>query len=370
MSDIDVRTLTDGGQTAETVAGWIAEFIRGAQRTLDLAQYDFHLGAMTAPIVAAAFADAVARGVAIRIVYDVDSAIPVPVPPPPEPDTRFIASLGVQSRAVAGIPDLMHHKYVVRDGATVWTGSLNWTDDSFSRQENIVAIVQSELLARAFTLNFEELWTKDAVAQTGKVEPRKVEIGAVEVRPWFTPGYGEEIAHRIARAVGKAKRRVRLLSPVLTSGPVLGTLAEAASENRVDLAGCLDATQMQDVLKQWGATGSVTWKLPLLLAVVPGRFSGKASTPWNRSGSPHDFMHAKVLVADDTVFLGSYNLSRSGEMNAENVLEIEDAGLAERMAAFADRGAGELPGDDAAVPQPSQETRSSRGTRRRVSRLL
>ena len=47
-------------------------------------------------------------------------------------------------------------------------------------------------------------------------------------------------------------------------------------------------------------------------------------------------MHAKVVVADDTVFLGSYNLSRSGEQNAENVLELEDAALAERLAAFAD----------------------------------
>ena len=47
-------------------------------------------------------------------------------------------------------------------------------------------------------------------------------------------------------------------------------------------------------------------------------------------------MHAKVTVADDTVFLGSFNLSRSGERNAENVLELEDAGLAARMAAFVD----------------------------------
>ena len=36
-------------------------------------------------------------------------------------------------------------------------------------------------------------------------------------------------------------------------------------------------------------------------------------------------MHAKVTVADDVVFLGSFNLSRSGEENAENVLEIADA---------------------------------------------
>ena len=47
-------------------------------------------------------------------------------------------------------------------------------------------------------------------------------------------------------------------------------------------------------------------------------------------------MHAKVTVADDTVFIGSFNLSHSGETNAENVLEIADAALAERMAGFVD----------------------------------
>jgi phosphatidylserine/phosphatidylglycerophosphate/cardiolipin synthase-like enzyme len=41
-------------------------------------------------------------------------------------------------------------------------------------------------------------------------------------------------------------------------------------------------------------------------------------------------------VADDTVFAGSFNLSRSGEMNAENVLEIHDAELADQLAAFID----------------------------------
>ena len=50
----------------------------------------------------------------------------------------------------------------------------------------------------------------------------------------------------------------------------------------------------------------------------------------------HDFMHAKVTVVDDVVFAGSFNLSRSGEQNAENVLEIEDAELADRLAAFID----------------------------------
>ncbi|MFL5826298.1 MAG: phospholipase D-like domain-containing protein, partial [Thermoleophilaceae bacterium] len=66
-----------------------------------------------------------------------------------------------------------------------------------------------------------------------------------------------------------------------------------------------------------------------------GSFTGKVSTPY-RPGSVHDYMHAKVTVADDTVFAGSFNLSHSGEMNAENVLEIHDAALAERLSAFID----------------------------------
>ena len=48
-------------------------------------------------------------------------------------------------------------------------------------------------------------------------------------------------------------------------------------------------------------------------------------------------MHAKVTVADDVVFTGSFNLSRRGEKNAENMLEIHDAALAERLAAFVDQ---------------------------------
>jgi phosphatidylserine/phosphatidylglycerophosphate/cardiolipin synthase-like enzyme len=47
-------------------------------------------------------------------------------------------------------------------------------------------------------------------------------------------------------------------------------------------------------------------------------------------------MHAKVTVADDYVFTGSFNLSHSGEVNAENVLEIRDSELAERLASFID----------------------------------
>jgi phosphatidylserine/phosphatidylglycerophosphate/cardiolipin synthase-like enzyme len=55
-------------------------------------------------------------------------------------------------------------------------------------------------------------------------------------------------------------------------------------------------------------------------------------------------MHAKVTVADDVTFLGSFNLSHSGELNAENVLEIADPPLADRLAAFVDTIRAKYPG--------------------------
>ena len=309
----------------------MAAFLDGAGHTLDAAQYDFNLGPETAGIVGDAFRRAKARGVETRFVYNVDHGLPIPVPAPPEPDVQLIGSLPVDGRPIAGIPDLMHHKYVIRDGVDVWTGSMNWTDDSWSRQENVVAIVHSEAIAKAYRIDFDQLWTTGDVMKTGFVDPRWDD----GVRAWFTPGHGEDLSTRIAKLIHRAKRRVRIASPVITTGPVLGTLAQVIADGRIDIAGCVDVTQIRDVIRQWQANGNVSWKLPLLERVMAGPFTGKESTPYG-AGTVHDFMHAKVCVCDDTVFVGSFNLSRSGEKNAENVLELEDPAIAERLAGFVD----------------------------------
>jgi phosphatidylserine/phosphatidylglycerophosphate/cardiolipin synthase-like enzyme len=333
---LDVATHTDGGQSAVDVAGRIAEFVREARRSLDFAQYDFHLGPEIAAIVGGAVKEAAERGVEVRFLYNVEHPNPIPVPPPPEPDAKLIASLGVRSRAIAGVPDLMHHKYVVRDDETVWTGSMNWTEDSFARQENVVVTASSLELASRFTANFDELWERGAVERSGFVDTTPVPVGSQQVRTWFTPGHGEGLSHRIAKAIAKARRRVRICSPVITTAPVLGSLAQVISEGKVDVAGCVDRPQIGGVIHQWGVNGNASWKLPLLEQVLAAPFSAKPSTPWQPEGSVHDFMHAKLTVADDTVFTGSFNLSRSGELNAENVLEVTDSELAERLAAYVD----------------------------------
>jgi phosphatidylserine/phosphatidylglycerophosphate/cardiolipin synthase-like enzyme len=279
----------------------------------------------------------------VRLAYNADFRAPIPVPPPPECAPEDVESLPVPTKPIAGIPDLMHHKYAVRDRASVWTGSANWTDDSWSREENVIAVLDSPQLAHAFSLDFEQLWASGNVADTGQVEPRPVEIAGVEVRPWFCPGFGDALSHRIAKHIGRAKRHVRICSPVITAAPVLATLAQVIADGKVDVAGAVDQTQIEEVRDQWGPTGVSSWKLPLLREVVAsGRFAGKRSTLWG-PGTVHDYMHAKITVADDVVFLGSFNLSHSGEQNAENMLEIHDPALAERLAGYVDGVRGRYP---------------------------
>ena len=333
---IEVTTLTPGGQTALSIAEQIAAFLVAAQRSLDLALYDVKLGDHEENLIARALAEAGGRGVSIRFAYNVDHPGPIPVPPPPQNVPDLLESLPVAAKAIPGVPDLMHHKYAVRDADAVLTGSTNWTEDSWTKQENVLARIDSPGIAGAYTRDFEQLWASGVVAESGDVEPTAILVGDATVRAWFTPGRGTALAHRIAHRIGRARHRVRVCSPVITSGPILGTLAQVASDRQVDLAGVVDATQVQEVIGQWRENGNGAWKIPLLRAVLEhADFSGKRSTPW-RPDSVHDFMHAKVTVADDTVFLGSFNLSRSGEENAENVVEIEDAELADRLAAYID----------------------------------
>ena len=98
----------------------------------------------------------------------------------------------------------MHHKYVVRDGRDVWTGSMNWTKDAWTLQENVIATVADPDVAGTFRANFDELWAEGQVETSGDQRPEPVDAAGTRVRTWFTPGNGRELSHRIAEAIGAA----------------------------------------------------------------------------------------------------------------------------------------------------------------------
>jgi len=343
---IEVLGLDDCGNEsdlsqAEMVAGRIAGFIGQAEKSLVLALYDVRIPDPIGSIVADAFREAAGRGVKFRLAYNdvgddkAGNFLPA-VHPPPETNPEILSQLPIETRPISGVPDLMHHKYMVRDEAAVWTGSANWSIYSWTRQENVLAVIESAALAREYLQNFEELWSTGDVGSSGRGDPNPLRAGDSTLRAWFTPGHGEALAQRIATRLGTAKRRIRIASPVLTSAPILATLAEYGDRpGGFDIRGVIDEPQTDRVFEQWARTRS-KWKIPVLAKVLGSlEFSGKASVPWG-TAELRNFMHAKVTVVDDTVFLGSFNLSRSGEENAENMVEIEDARVAEQLASFID----------------------------------
>jgi len=159
-------------------------------------------------------------------------------------------------------------------------------------------------------------------------------VGAVTVRVAFAPGQGPAIDHDAARRVSAARRRLKVCSMLITSGAILGALSDVLQRGRLaEYGGVYDRTQMESVFRQWHG-GPAEWKVAAFERVA-APLAGKRSTPYTPS-SRHDFMHNKVLVCDDAVITGSYNLSHSAEDNAENLLVIEDRDLADRYNDYID----------------------------------
>jgi phosphatidylserine/phosphatidylglycerophosphate/cardiolipin synthase-like enzyme len=355
----EVSFLQDGAQRAERVAKELADFFSAAQRSLDIAIYDINLRDQPADQVRSAVRAAAGRGVAIRLLYNVDFPNPIPVPPPSQADMSFIESLGILSKPVPGIPSLMHHKYIVRDAgtdaATVWTGSTNWTNDSWTREENVIVRLPAAALAAEYARNFDELWTSGRVDGTGKYDLAGVPVpfdgGPIKAHVFFAPGRGRQMAHVIANRISHAKRRIRVCSPVITAGVVLGTLGDLLHSSHPDFKGVYDRTQMAEVLRQWRVDPHAGWKGPAFQAVSTGLpFASKVTTPYSPT-SVHDYMHAKIVVVDNTVLTGSYNLSHAGEENAENLLELDSAPLADRFVTYVDAVFARYAPTAAAAPQ-------------------
>lgn len=343
MDNLSVLFLAEREQSGGDVMAQLAAFIRGAKQTLDFAIYDMRFSESLRAQLAAALREKAESGVKIRFCYDADK--------PPQPDLAagqdpapsgtgaFVQSLGYPWRRIAGMK-LMHSKYIVRDRQSVWTGSTNMTDEAFESEENNIVEIDSALFASYYAQNFEELWEKENFEHTGDIHTEPVPLifssQLATARVLFSPGCGLVIDWEIARRARAAQRRVRICSLLINSGTLIGELGNLLRRGNVTVDGIYDRTQMEQVYLQWQEVPQNRWKISALKEIIlRAGLVGKDSAPYTPTG-PHNFMHNKVLVIDDTVITGSYNFSRSAQFNAENILFIESAPLAEAYSAYID----------------------------------
>jgi phosphatidylserine/phosphatidylglycerophosphate/cardiolipin synthase-like enzyme len=88
-------------------------------------------------------------------------------------------------------------------------------------------------------------------------------------------------------------------------------------DSSFDIHGIYDLDQMKQIQKESTKDPSLFWFMD------DKRFVGAPSHPISPKHE-NDFMHNKVLIIDDnTVVTGSYNLSENAESNGENLLIIK-----------------------------------------------
>ena len=321
----------------------LTTFIRAAQQSLDLAVYDMRFSAPLRTALMSALCERAEAGVQIRFCYDGDKPprpnVAAGQDPAPAGTGSFVQSLGYPWRRIAGM-NLMHNKFIVRDRQSVWTGSTNMTDDAFTLMENNILEIDSAPLANYYAQDFDQLWEKENFDNTGNIQtvpaPLTFSGQPATARAMFSPGCGLEIDSEVAKRVRSAQRRVRICSLLINSGTLISALGNLLRGGRAAVDGIYDRTQMADVYRQWQEVPQNRWKIDALKDII-GRAAlvGKNSTPYTPTGR-HDFMHNKVLVVDDSVITGSYNFSRSAQFNAENILFIESAPLAEAYSGYID----------------------------------
>ena len=334
------------------VASRIARFISEARSTLDIAIYDFRLHGGAAAIITDALRERAKNRVVIRIIYDattepdgdiVSAASPAHLEadkkaPGTETFVRSFADIA-QIKSVTGYRALMHSKYLVRDGdaddAAVFLGSANYTNDSWGLQENNLLQLQSRPLAIYFSKNFTHLLATGKIAEMPAVrDVDVVRVADVSVTVGFAPEQSPAIVKEIVGAIAAARQRLLVASVVLSSGPILAALSEAIDRG-MSPGGIYDGPQMDQVRRQWqaahvGADKINTWDK------VADHLVRKNSLPYDRNKphQPHNFMHNKLVIADDVVVTGSFNLSNHAMGNAENMLLIRDAAIASHYEAY------------------------------------
>ncbi len=233
----------------------------------------------------------------------------------------------------------MHQKYMVADAGTddaaVWMGSANFTVDAWALQDNYVAIVSSRDLAAKYTQDFEELWKSGRLIHTGKDDTGSVTINGIEILYAFAPAEGEAIRDLITEVVSGAKSG--FASPRWSPPRRILEALKQQIDAGLDFAGVYDEGQSTQFLHDWQTNPASDEKAKLLEAVL-AHLTPKRSLHFDEKHpeDAHNFMHNKLIVADDTLIIGGFNFSTNAMSNAENIISFTEPALAKAYADYID----------------------------------
>ncbi len=362
----------------------IAQLIRDAEHTVDIAIYSYSDAA-----IAAALKDAVERDVAVRFLFETardDKSITDAAMRAASKSGRLEA-MGVDVRYVNKI---LHHKFLIVDGprdvrdraetAKIVTGSANWSASAATQfDENTLFVQNSPEIAAAFQQEFDKLWvgsrdfegpageqpdstagitTNDVADEAGTavlVTSPNFRAGGSDGTTWTVDRDSTVVSDVWVEAIQNARTSIHIASGHMRLRPVAEALiAKKAANPNVDIKVYLD---QQEFISASGHTAQVAeveeclaaattaaqerdckandflFSRELVQGGIDVRFKSFAYR-WNHAYAAQ--MHSKYMIVDGKELIsGSYNLSMNAEQATfENALHLsgeQHAGLISRF---------------------------------------
>lgn len=307
---VDSRISTGGSPVTTTPAAAeaaIINAINNANTSIDVAVYNNN----RRPIVDALSA-AHNRGVVVRYVTNIGTAnLALSNPSPP-------------FRVIQGNPDrLMHNKFIVIDrdseqDALLIMGSMNLTDVNIAEDYNNMLLIQDQTLARAFTIEFEEMWGSSGAtpgifaAKFGENKtdntPHNFLVNGIPVDVYFSPS--DKTTQQIERVLLTADTDIEFAILSFTRNDLGAAIVNKHYEG-VNVRGMIENTGDQGTEYTYFQDEG----LNVLAHSIQGSLHHK-----------YAIVDATNSLSDPTVITGSHNWSTSAETgNDESTIMVYDA---------------------------------------------
>ena len=293
--------INDPAKWQDSIEGRLIEKIKAAKSSIHIASFEFDLTP-----VAEALIEAKQRGVDVRWVTDDESGLDADTEPG-RGQFALLQKRGIEVRSDSRSA-LMHNKFWIFDGQTVWTGSTNITISGIFEQNNNAIVIYSPEVAAIYEREFAEMWEGQyGPTSPSTAEEQSVTVNGTPVQVYFSPE--DEVMDRIIPFIRGAQSNIRFYAFNFTDQPLAQAMIDRASRG-VNVSGVFEKV------------GSETESAQL-------RSFYCAKLPVRQDGNPR-FLHDKVIVLDNRyVITGSFNFSSNAtENNDENVVIIDNAQIA------------------------------------------
>ena len=313
-------------------------YLNRAKYTLDIAIYNMDNSNGIVDAINAAYN----RGVVVRVIGDGDNM---------DGSAWGLLQVGSNNKKLSPTTEqygIMHNKFVIIDAnstepeeAIVWTGSMNFTGQQVNSDANNVIIFHDQSLAKAYQMEFDEMWGGLFGPDKSNNTPKEFNIGGNRVELYFSPS--DDTESEIKNTAETADHDLEFC---------------VYSFTRINITYSIDDRTQAGV---WGAgiiddTANLSYGYDILTSDMPGRVFVA-----NHSYLVHNkymLVDANAPGLDPLVLTGSHNWTNSAQTrNDENTVVVHNASIAnqyyqEWVKRYKDEGGTTLPSYIVAVSDP------------------